>query len=68
MVAVKLASERVQQYIQLLDCAAETCARLQALEVLVAHNDNLAQVNPAGLAGLIELVRLDLSNLVDRGM
>lgn len=68
MGAVKLASERVNQYVQLLDCAAETCARLEALETLLAYHDNLDQVNPAGLAGLIELVRLDLSNVVDRGI
>lgn len=66
MVAAKLASERVNKYIQLLDCAAETCARLEALETLLAYHDNLDQVNPAGLAGLIELVRLDLDSYLNR--
>ncbi len=68
MIAAKLASERVNQYVQLLDCAAETCARLEALETLVAYHNNLDQINPEGLAGLIELVRLDLSNVIEGGM
>ncbi len=66
MAAVKLASERVHQYVQLLDCVAETCVKLEALESLLAYQDNLEGVNPAGLAGLIELVRLDLDSYINK--